>query len=189
MATEILYQWFSNSRTVHGQTNSRFVFNPVNRYDNGTYTCKVIITSPLLNSNVLKQNMTTLSVSGDIIMKIMTRLTVYLFILVPLPSQPSLSVASRSSRPITLSWTQPSSGGFVDSYTVQYSARVRNCDQQSSFGPIPFNASQRSYRISGLEEDSTVTGTLTAINIRGRTERGFSTTTITAGNSLHYPIN
>ena len=37
MAT-MTYQWLNNSNTLQGQTDSRLMFSPVDRYDNGTYT-------------------------------------------------------------------------------------------------------------------------------------------------------
>ena len=64
LMASVTYEWLNNSNIVQGQTNNRFIFNPVDRYDNGTYTCRVIINSPLLNSSIMRQGTTTLSVSG-----------------------------------------------------------------------------------------------------------------------------
>ena len=70
----------------------------------------------------------------------------------------------------------------MDSYTVQYSARVRGCSgvPPTQGGPI-INSTLRMFTITGLEEDSEVSGTITAINMHGRMVAEFITTTTTAG--------
>ena len=66
MAT-VTYQWSRSSGSLQGPTNGMtYTFNPIDRDDNGTYTCQVTISSPLLNSDIAEQDSTTLLVSGTI---------------------------------------------------------------------------------------------------------------------------
>ncbi len=65
MATAVTYQWFGSSGSLQGPTDGMtYTFNPIDRDDNGTYTCRVTISSPLLNTNIVKQGLTTLQVTG-----------------------------------------------------------------------------------------------------------------------------
>ena len=63
MATAILYQWSNTTDFLQSQT-ATLNFNPVDRYDSGTYTCQVTIRSPLLNGDITVQNLTTFQVTG-----------------------------------------------------------------------------------------------------------------------------
>ena len=100
-----------------------------------------------------------------------------------LPVQPVISAdIIRRPTSIAFTWNAPSSGGTVDSYTVQYSASVRGCNVQSQGGPISINSTQRNFTITGLEEDSDVSVIITAVNIRGSTSAPvFTTSTTIAG--------
>ncbi len=70
----------------------------------------------------------------------------------------------------------------MDSYTVQYSASVRGCSLPLQTGGLTSTGTQRSIAINGLEEDSDVSVTITAVNIRGSTSASvFTTSTTTAG--------
>ena len=69
----------------------------------------------------------------------------------------------------------------MDSYTVQYSATVKGCNIRSHGGPTSTGGTQRSYTITGLQEDSDVTVTVTAINIGGSSSRTLQTSTTIAG--------
>ncbi len=62
MAT-VTYQW---SSSLQGQTDGmNYTFNPIDRDDNGTYTCQVTISSPLLNSDIIvEQDSTKIQVTG-----------------------------------------------------------------------------------------------------------------------------
>ena len=64
MAT-VTYQWFKNSNFItQSQTSNQYTFSPVDRYDNGTYTCQATVSSPLLNSDHVRQGSTTIQVTG-----------------------------------------------------------------------------------------------------------------------------
>ena len=104
-----------------------------------------------------------------------------MFVSVPLPAQPSnLRPTQRLITSITLSWSQPLSGGRVDSYTVEYRATVRGYGIQSRGGPTS-TGTQTTFTINGLQEDSDVTVTVTASNIRGSSLKTIQTSTTTTG--------
>ena len=63
LMTTVTYQWFNNSSPLPNQMNSTYTFTP-DRYDNGTYTCKVNIISPLLNSDIIAMDSTVIHVTG-----------------------------------------------------------------------------------------------------------------------------
>ena len=64
-SSSVTFQWLRDSSTVQGpNTNNRLVFNPVDRFDNGTYTCRVTVSSSLLNNDIVEEGETTFSVSG-----------------------------------------------------------------------------------------------------------------------------
>ena len=70
----------------------------------------------------------------------------------------------------------------MDSYTVQYSASVRGCTgvQPTQGGPITISGTSTMFTIPNLEEDSDVSGTVSAVNIRGTTPATFNTRTTSA---------
>ena len=70
----------------------------------------------------------------------------------------------------------------MDSYTVQYSARVRGCSGVPTLNRLQADISrnERSFVINNLEEDSDVSVTLRAVNIRGTNSAAFNTRTTTA---------
>ena len=97
----------------------------------------------------------------------------------PVPEQPVTSITGRGTRHITISWSQPS-GSFVDVYNVEYNASVRNCSHR----PPATNStmtSMKNFNITGLEEDSAVTVSITAANIGGSARpMNITTSTLTA---------
>lgn len=85
------------------------------------------------------------------------------------PSQPDVEISLRTSTSITLSWTQPSSGSFVDSYTVIYSAFVSGCSHTARRSTIyDLSNSIRSFEITDLEEGSRVIVAVVAVNTGGQ---------------------
>ena len=101
---------------------------------------------------------------------------------------PVLMDATATSTTIALSWTQ--SGSSVDSYTVSYNYTIRRCGS----GPVYVSGSEeisngnaRRFTLTGLEEDSDYTITLTAISAAGQlTSNQISRTTDTAGSLINY---
>lgn len=102
---------------------------------------------------------------------------------------PSGFTANPMATSISLSWTQP--GDSVDSYEINYSYSVNQCDGvEGDFPSVTItisNGTLRSYIITNspttpVEEDSMYTITLTAISA-GRSSNSTSTqaTTDTAG--------
>ena len=94
-----------------------------------------------------------------------------------------MSVTSSSTMSLTISWTI-AENITVTSYTVSYSNRNLNCfNDSNSISRIP--VSQRTYTLTGLEERTEYSITVTAYLPRGRTEaRNVYGTTLTAGQSL-----
>ena len=72
----------------------------------------------------------------------------------------------------------------MDSYILQWTATVRGCGIQSQGGPTTRSGSERSFVISNLEEDSTLSVTITALNIRGSASVAYNTNTYIASELL-----
>ena len=90
------------------------------------------------------------------------------------------SPASISATTIYLNWTQP--GSDVDSYTIIYTYNIRQCGPGVVSGSQSISdGSARGYELSGLEEDSDYTITLTANTTAGPASSQISATTNTAG--------
>ncbi len=89
---------------------------------------------------------------------------------VVIPSSPLISTLQATSTSITLTWTQ-TTGDVVDSYTISYYFTVIGCDGVSgSVGNnniMGIDGSTRMYTLSGLEEYTEFTITLTAVNGAG----------------------
>lgn len=69
----------------------------------------------------------------------------------------------------------------MDSYTVEYTATVRGCSEiLEQHESQTLSRASTSLEITGLEEDSTVTGTVAAVNIIGMAVGIFTTNTLTA---------
>ena len=112
----------------------------------------------------------------------------------PLPP-PSVMVSSPSlTTSISLTWNQPQGADAVDGYVIYYSFQINECIREGNTVPLlPFvlklnNGSQRSYTIinstaTPVEEDSSYTITITAVNSVGRStpSNTASTTTAQAG--------
>ena len=94
---------------------------------------------------------------------------------------PVLMDATATSTTIALSWTQ--SGSSVDSYTVSYNYTIRRCGSGPVSGSEEISdGNARNFNLTGLEEDSDYTITLTAINLAGQlTSNQISTNTKSAG--------
>ncbi len=92
--------------------------------------------------------------------------------IVVIPSSPLISTLQTSSTSITITWTQ-TTRDVVDSYTISYSFMVIGCDGVSGSTGINdimgINGSTRMYILSGLEEFTEFTITLTAVNGAGST--------------------
>ena len=74
----------------------------------------------------------------------------------PAPGQPRITVSSKTATTISLSWSVPS-GSVVDSYEVMW--------ETDSSATITDGST--SYTITGLEEDTSYTITVTATNAAG----------------------
>ena len=76
-------------------------------------------------------------------------------------ASPVVSRGASDSTSISLSWTQ--SGSSVDRYTVSYNYTIRGCGSGPVSGSVNIiDGNARSLTLTGLEEDSDYTITLTA---------------------------
>ena len=97
------------------------------------------------------------------------------------PSTPTVTMAvSQSPTSITLTWTQPE-GEIVNSYEIVFSYQGR-CDRFTHSSATTVDGSTRQYTLTGLQEFSTYTINMTAVNGGGRSAvTSQSVTTIAAG--------
>ena len=98
---------------------------------------------------------------------------------------------------ISLTWDQPLGAETVNGYEINYTYEINECIREGNTAPIPpvvvmlNNGSQRSYTIMNspgtpVEEDSSYTITITAVNSVGRSvpSNADFTTTAQAGNII-----
>ena len=84
----------------------------------------------------------------------------------PPPGQPSVTVSSTTATTISLSWSVPS-GSVVDSYEVVWERDTSGECPDEDEGSATITDGSTSYTITGLEEDSSYTITVTATNAAG----------------------
>ncbi len=99
-----------------------------------------------------------------------------------MPAEPSdLNVTMVTATAITITWTQ-SSDIFIDRYEVSYMYTIRRCSASPGQGMNTLSGSARSYNLMSLNEDSTYTITVTAINDEGSGSNTITPNTSTSGN-------
>ena len=81
------------------------------------------------------------------------------------PSSPTMLTTSPQSISITLTWSQ-SPGNVVDSYQISYSFTIRGCGVEGG-NVSTVTGSSREYTLTGLEENSDFTISITAMNGAG----------------------
>ena len=81
------------------------------------------------------------------------------------PGQPSVSVDSTTATTISLSWSVPS-GSVVTSYVVMWQRDTSACPGDDE-GSMSITDGSTSYMITELEEDSSYSITVTAVNAAG----------------------
>ena len=92
---------------------------------------------------------------------------------------------SQSPTTITLTWTQPE-GEIVNNYELVFSYQGL-CDRFTHTSTTTVNGTTRQYTLTGLQEFSTYTINITAVNDGGRSAvTSQSVTTIAAGMSYMY---
>ena len=84
----------------------------------------------------------------------------------PPPGQPSVTVSSTTATTISLSWSVPS-GSVVDSYEVVWERDTSGECPDEDEGSATITDGSTSYTITGLEEASSYTITVTATNAAG----------------------
>ena len=86
---------------------------------------------------------------------------------VNLPSAPTNFQSSTVTATfIILTWSQPA-GEVVDSYDISRSFITPSCPGQEGMASVSMNGSVRQYNLSGLQENSVYTITITARNGAG----------------------
>ncbi len=99
-----------------------------------------------------------------------------------MPDGPSaLTVTMVTATSITITWRQ-SREVFIDRYEVSYMYTIRRCSASPGEGMNTLSGSARSYDLMSLNEDSTYTITVTAINDEGSRSSTITTDTSTSGN-------
>ncbi len=96
-----------------------------------------------------------------------------------MPDTPSDLMVTAAS--ITITWTQ-SSDIFIDRYEVSYMYTIRRCSASPGQGLNTLSGGARSYNLMNLNEDSTYTITVTAINDEGLRSSTITAITSTSGN-------
>ena len=102
-----------------------------------------------------------------------------------LSARPVVTIASVGATFVSVSWTQPS-GGRVDSYTLHYNTTVISCNEIQMHDPVFLSNAIRSYVISGLEEDSEVSGRISLTNPGGSIYTLFTSRTLTASKYVRF---
>ncbi len=177
---EYMYRWNRNGDSSTLSSSPTLNFNPLTRNDNDTYTCTVTITSPLLNNTRTAMRGRTLTVTRKSVHTSLF-LTTILFMTGVMPDAPNaLTVTMDTATSITITWTQ-SSDIFIDRYEVSYMYTVKRCLASPGQG-ITLSGSARSYNLMNLNEDSTYTITVTAINDEGSRSSTITANTSTSGN-------
>ncbi len=99
-----------------------------------------------------------------------------------MPNVPSnLDVTMVTATSITITWMR-SSDIFIDRYEVSYMYTIRRCSASPGQGMNTLSGSARSYDLTSLNEDSTYTITVTAINDQGPNSSTITANTSTSGN-------
>ncbi len=100
-----------------------------------------------------------------------------------IPDAPSnLTVAMVTATSIIITWTQ-SSDIFIDRYKISYMYTIRKCLASPEQGMNTLlSGSARSYNLMSLNEDSTYTITVIAINDEGSRSSTITANTSTSGN-------
>ncbi len=99
-----------------------------------------------------------------------------------MPGTPSdLTVTMATATSITITWTQ-SSDIFIDRYEVSYMYTIRRCSASPGQDMNTLSGSARSYNLMSLNEDSTYTINVTAINDEGSMSSTITADTSTSGN-------
>ena len=92
------------------------------------------------------------------------------------PGQPTVSLVSAAATTISLSWSVPS-GSVVTGYLIEWQRNTSiGCSDEDQDNTT---ITDTSYTISGLEEDSRYTITVTASNTAGSSEISNSVTAVT----------
>ena len=86
----------------------------------------------------------------------------------PVPGQPTLNAGSTTATGISISWSVPS-GSVVTSFLVQWqrNTAVGSCPDEDQDSTTIMDGSMTTYNITGLEEDSEYSVTVTASNTVG----------------------
>ncbi len=95
------------------------------------------------------------------------------------PSKLNVTMVTATS--ITITWTQ-SGNILIDGYEVSYMYTIRRCSVSPGQGMNTLSGSARSYNLMSLNEDSTYTITVTAINDEGSRSNTITADTSTSGN-------
>ena len=97
---------------------------------------------------------------------------------IAVPGQPSVSVTSTTATIISLSWSVPS-GSVVDSYEVMWQRDTSGDCPDEDEGSMSITDGSTSLTLTGLEEDSNYSSTVTATNTAGSSAVSDTVTAVT----------
>ncbi len=124
---EYMYRWNRNedSSTLFSSPTLNFI--PLTRSDDGTYTCTVTITSPLLNNTRTPLINRMLTVTRKLYVVYLILNDINILMTGVMPDTPSaIAVTMVTATSMTITWTQ-SSDIFIDRYEVSYMYTIRRC--------------------------------------------------------------
>ena len=126
------------------------------------YTISIVATSDIFNSS----NVTVGPISlGELMDNHFLR--VEILFSYPVPGQPTLNAGSTTATSISISWSVPS-GFVVTSFLVQWQRNTAiGCPDEDQDSTTIMDGSLTTYDITGLEEDSEYSVTVTASNTVG----------------------
>ncbi len=183
---EYMYRWNRNVDSSTLSSSPTHNFTPLARSDDGTYTCTVTINSTLLNNTRTAMSEKTLTVTRKFVHRflILDNTTNYHAMTGVMPDAPNdLTDYIVNATSITITWTL-SSDIFIDRYKVSYMYTIRRCSASpgEAINDNISDGSARSYNLMSLNEDSTYTITVTAINDEGSRSSTITADTSTSGN-------
>ena len=158
-------QW-DKGNTIGVHSMAIYTFNELHPDDAGDYNCTVSFDSPSLTGTQTVVRTMTVIVIGLVL---------------------NLQVTTPTATTLTITWTV---SGSIDEFEVTYSYTVNKCSALPA-GPRTdtiFDGSTRAYTLRDLNEDSSYTITVRAINTAGSTNATMMANTSTSGMLIYYTL-
>ena len=114
--------------------------------------------------------------SCDIIGTYVCGMLFFYYFIVPTPNPPMILAPIRQTDSISITWSQAPEG-VVQSYQISYTYDGP-CPNVTGSVPVTLNGTATTYEVSGLEEFSSYTITVIAVNPAGMAEASVTATTL-----------